>query len=115
MIDGATGTKTYFHQNHQGSVIALSKGTGTSNELGTIQQAFAYSPYGDAQQTVGGGSGLTGSPFGYAGRLYDHETNFYYSRARGNLRARESYFISERMGANWGTTPDDHYITNCNI
>jgi RHS repeat-associated protein len=62
-------TKTYYHANHQGSVIAMTDGSGN------LAQRVGYDEYGN-------GSLATGEQFGYAGRRYDPETGLYYYRAR---------------------------------
>jgi RHS repeat-associated protein len=61
--------KTYYHINHQGSVIAMTDGTGN------VSQRVGYDEYGN-------GSPSTGEQFGYTGRRYDPETGLYYYRAR---------------------------------
>ena len=62
-------TKTYYHVNHQGSVMAMTDGSGN------VTQRIGYDEYGN-------GSPLTGEQFGYAARRYDPETGLYYYRAR---------------------------------
>jgi RHS repeat-associated protein len=71
-IEGSTLTnpaKTYYHTNHQGSVIAMTDGSGN------VSQRIAYDEYGN-------GSPPTGEQYGYTGRRYDPETGLYYYRAR---------------------------------
>jgi RHS repeat-associated protein len=67
----ASGTKTYYHVNHQGSVIA------TTDAAGTVGQRMSYDEYGN----LSSGSGV-GEPFRYTGRRFDPETGLYYYRAR---------------------------------
>jgi RHS repeat-associated protein len=62
-------TKTYYHTNHQGSVMAMTDGSGN------VTQRIGYDEYGN-------GSPSTGEQFGYTGRRYDPETGLYYYRAR---------------------------------
>jgi RHS repeat-associated protein len=62
-------TKTYYHVNHQGSVIAVTDATGT------VAQRVGHDEYGN-------GSTASGEPFGYTGRRFDPETGLYYYRAR---------------------------------
>jgi RHS repeat-associated protein len=62
-------TKTYYHTNHQGSVIA------TTDAAGNLSQRISYDEYGN-------GSPSAGEQFGYTGRRYDPETGLYYYRAR---------------------------------
>ncbi len=82
MIDVVNATKTFFHQDHQGSIIAL------TNSSAVITMSFAYSAFGEPQTTSGGGcatapcDGFSGSPFAYTGRMIDYETGLYFYRAR---------------------------------
>ena len=63
---------TYYHVNHQGSVMA------TTDLSGNVTQRLAYDEYG--QLSVGATG--TGEPFQYTGRRFDAETGLYYYRAR---------------------------------
>jgi RHS repeat-associated protein len=65
----ANPTKTYYHTNHQGSVMAMTDGSGN------LTQRIGYDEYGN-------GSPATGEQFGYTGRRYDPDTGLYYYRAR---------------------------------
>jgi RHS repeat-associated protein len=65
----ASGTKTYYHQNHQGSIIA------TSNGSGAVLNKYTYSPWGES-------SSLTTTMHGFTGQRYDSETGLYYYKAR---------------------------------
>jgi RHS repeat-associated protein len=68
-FDVSTNTRTYYHTNHQGSVMAMTDGSGN------LTQRIGYDEYGN-------GSPTTGEQFGYTGRRYDPETGLYYYRAR---------------------------------
>ena len=68
-------TKTYYHVNHQGSVIA------TANTDGSINQQLSYDVYGNLTSEQPPAS-TTGEAFRYTGRRYDPETGLYYYRAR---------------------------------
>lgn len=71
-IDAPTSTKTFYHVNHQGSVIAM------TDAQGAVQQRLAYDEYGNlTSQAV-----TSGQPFRYTGRRFDEETGLYYYRAR---------------------------------
>ncbi len=75
----STGDVSWFHTNHQGSVIAMSNASGAAT-------AFAnYSEYGKFG-TDANGSPLSsppgGSPFGYTGRQWDARAGLYQYRAR---------------------------------
>ena len=65
-------TKTYYHTNHQGSVIAI------TSPAGTVSQRLAYDEYG----TLTSGAVTSGEQFRYTGRRFDAETGLYYYRAR---------------------------------
>ena len=64
-----TQNKSYYHSNHQGSIIAL------SNQSGSVTEQHSYDSYGNSDD-------LTGNPFRYTGRRLDPETGLYYYRAR---------------------------------
>jgi RHS repeat-associated protein len=69
----ANPTKTYYHADHQGSVIDM------TDNAGNVVQRIAYDEYGNLPA---GSNGNTGEQFQYAGRRYDPETGLYYYRAR---------------------------------
>ena len=64
--------KTYYHVNHQGSVIDMTDATGN------VLQEMSYDEYGN----LSSGSAATGEPFRFTGQRYDPETGLYYYRAR---------------------------------
>jgi RHS repeat-associated protein len=72
--------KTYFHVNHQGSIIAMADSAGniTGCAAGINCQRLSYDEYGN----LGAGSVTTGQPYRYTGRRFDEETGLYYYRAR---------------------------------
>jgi len=72
---GISATKTFYHVNHQGSVIDM------TDSVGNITQQLAYDEYGNltSQQPP---ASTTGEGFRYTGRRYDGETGLYYYRAR---------------------------------
>jgi len=86
-IDGnalhpAATARTYFHTNHQGSVIAMTDQAGTATgtcSTGTCQ-ILAYDEYGNL--TADSKASSAGQPYRYTGRRYDPETGLYYYRAR---------------------------------
>lgn len=63
------GTKTYFHANHQGSVVA------TTNGSGAVTSTYKYSPFGES-------SSMSGTSHGYTGQRFDPETGLYYYKMR---------------------------------
>jgi RHS repeat-associated protein len=65
----STATKTYYHTNHQGSVMAM------TDNAGNVTESMSYDEYGN-------GTPSTGEQFGYTGRRFDPETQLYYYRAR---------------------------------
>jgi RHS repeat-associated protein len=72
--------KTYYHTNHQGSVIAMtdSAGNAVNCDPGVNCQRLSYDEYG----VLGGDSVAMGQPYRYTGRRFDEETGLYYYRAR---------------------------------
>ena len=66
----ASGTKTFFHQDKLGSVVAMSDTSGN----------LAEGPY--TYDAFGNGAPTTGVPFKYTGRRLDPETGLYFYRAR---------------------------------
>jgi RHS repeat-associated protein len=67
-ITGA-GTKSYFHQNYQGSVIAITDATGA------VINRYTYGPFGES-------SNLTGTSHGYTGQRFDSEIGLYHYKMR---------------------------------
>jgi len=65
----SAGTKTYYHQNHQGSVIA------TTNSAGAVLNKYSYGAFGES-------AALIGTTHGYTGQRYDAETGLYYYKMR---------------------------------
>lgn len=61
----------YYHFDGQGSVIALTDGTGATAER------YRYSPFGES-----GDASPLGNPYRYTSRRLDDETGLYYYRAR---------------------------------
>ncbi len=72
--------KTYYHVNHQRSVIAMADDSGnlTGCGVGVNCQRLSYDEYGN----LGSGSAGTGQPYRYTGRRFDLETGLYHYRAR---------------------------------
>jgi RHS repeat-associated protein len=73
-------THTYYHVNHQGSVIAVTDYTGAAVSCltGTACQRLAYDEYGNLSSAAS----AIGEAFRYTGRRFDTETGLYYYRAR---------------------------------
>lgn len=63
------GTKTFFHRDRLGSIIAR------TNNSGAVTQRYEYGPYGES-------SALSGTSFGYTGQRYDAESGLYNYKAR---------------------------------
>jgi RHS repeat-associated protein len=73
VTDGAAiPTKTYYHVNHQRSIVAL------TDAQGVVSERIGYNEYGLESATCTG----TGSAFRFTGRRFDPETCLYYYRAR---------------------------------
>lgn len=71
-----TGTKTFFHTDKQGSVVAMSDTTGAMAE-----GPYTYDPYGNC---MSGGSSCSTAAIAYrfTGQRFDTETGCYYYRTR---------------------------------
>ncbi|MFA6213311.1 MAG: RHS repeat-associated core domain-containing protein [Candidatus Obscuribacterales bacterium] len=63
------GTKSYFHQNYQGSVIAI------TDAAGAVVNRYTYSPFGESPS-------LTGTTHGYTGQRFDPEIGLYHYKYR---------------------------------
>jgi RHS repeat-associated protein len=63
------GTKTFFHRDRLGSVIARTSSGGTATNR------YEYGPYGESDL-------LAGTSFGFTGQRFDSETGLYYFKAR---------------------------------
>jgi RHS repeat-associated protein len=75
----STGDVSWFHTNHQGSVIAMSNASGAATGFAN------YSEYGKFGTNAAGSplnSPPGGSPFGYTGRQWDAKAGLYQYRAR---------------------------------
>jgi RHS repeat-associated protein len=79
-IVAGTPYRTYYHVNHEGSVMAMTDASGNVSSCATnvLCQRLAYDEYGNLATGVSG----TGEPFQYAGRRFDPESGLYYYRAR---------------------------------
>ncbi len=66
----SSGTRSFFHQDKTGSVVAMADSTGAITE-----GPYTYDPFGNGAPT-------TGVPYKYTGRRLDPETGLYYYRAR---------------------------------
>lgn len=77
----AAGTKTFYHQDRLGNVIAL------TDETGQVSERYVYDSFGNAfhPAAVPGGAPTpvtSGQPFLFTGRRFDFETGLYFNRAR---------------------------------
>lgn len=84
-----SGTRYYYHQDGQGSVIAL---TATN---GVVSERYAYSPYGESANTS-----AAGNPYRYTGREFDAETGLYYYRARYYSTTLGRFLSPDPLGYN---------------
>ena len=64
----SSGTVTYIHHDHHGSVIAQ------SGSSGAVGNKYKYGPFGESAT-------LTGTTIGYTGQRFDSETGLYHYRA----------------------------------
>jgi RHS repeat-associated protein len=65
----SSGTKTYYHPNHQSSIIA------TTNSSGNVVSRYTYSPFGES-------SSLTNTMHGFTGQRFDSDSGLYYYKNR---------------------------------
>ena len=86
---GTTNNRSYYHANHQGSIVALSDDNGDMTEV----SPYTYSPYG-----LSGQEGTSGNPFRYTGRRLDPETGLYYYRARYYSPALGRFLQTDPIG-----------------
>jgi RHS repeat-associated protein len=82
----STATKTFFHQDKSGSVIAMSDVNGNLTE-----GPYTYDAYGN-------GAPYSGVPFKYTGRRLDPETGLYYYRARYYSSALGRFLQTDPIG-----------------
>ena len=95
----AGATKTYFHHDRLGSIIA------TSNDSGVVQTRNVYSPFGET-------SSLSGTPFGFTGQRYDGEMGLYYYRARIYSPAIGRFLQPDPLGFDAGDLNLYGYVGN---
>jgi RHS repeat-associated protein len=84
----AAPPKTYYHTNHQGSVVAITDG------LGTVSQRLSYDEYG----RLSGSAVPTGEQYRYTGRRFDMETGLYYYRARYYVPGMGRFLQTDPVG-----------------
>lgn len=87
----ADGTVRYYHQDHLGSVTAL------SDENGMIKTRYAYSPFGEV--SISGEA--SDQPFQYTGRENDG-TGYYYYRARYYSPSLKRFISEDPIGFSGG-------------
>jgi len=63
------GTVTFYHANHQGSIIAI------SNSSGAVANKNLYGPFGET-------TSLSGTTFGFTGQRYESDSGLYYFKFR---------------------------------
>jgi RHS repeat-associated protein len=69
LIKIESSTKTYFHKDRLGSVVAV------TDASGDVLSSVKYGPFGETPS-------LTETPFGYTGQRFDSELGSYYYKAR---------------------------------
>lgn len=82
----AAGARTYFHVNHQGSVVAMSDASGNLAE-----GPYTYDAYGNVSSSAG-------EPYKFTGRRLDNETGLYYYRARYYSAALGRFLQTDPVG-----------------
>lgn len=81
----SAGTKTYYHSNHQGSVIA------TTNSTGAVVNRYKYGPFGESPS-------MTGTTHGYTGQRFDSDTGLYYYKMRYYSTAMGRFLQPDPIG-----------------
>jgi RHS repeat-associated protein len=81
----ASGLKTYYQLNHQGTTVMTTDGAGGVT-------AYSYDPFGRSLDPV------TGVPFRFTGRRLDPETGLYYYRARYYSPALGRFLQTDPIG-----------------
>jgi RHS repeat-associated protein len=93
------GTKTFFHTDKMGSVIAMSDMSGN-----LVEGPYLYDGYGTCR-TGGAACSATGEPFRYTGQRLDAELNCLYYRARNYCPGQGRFYQTDPVGykddVNW--------------
>jgi len=80
IIKDGTGGITYYHRNHQYSIVGL------TDAAGSVVEHYAYDAFGDVEIMDASLSplavGVAGNTYSYTGRRYEPETGDYFFRAR---------------------------------
>jgi len=89
-LDYSSGVEVrrYYHADHQGSIIAMSKALNQ-----TVSDIYTYDAYGNLGTGQGGGQ-----PFRYTGRRWDEDTGLYYYRARYYSAKRGRFLQTDPIG-----------------
>lgn len=96
----STGVVSFFHQDKQNSVIAVTDSTGA------VVNHYAYSSFGES--TI-----LSGTTFGYTGQRYDAETGLYYYKARYYSPVLGRFLQPDPIGYEGGLTLNLYeYVNN---
>ena len=93
-------TRTYFHADHQGSILEMTDAAGNDGTTGACAAGvnctrLAYDEYGNLSPS----SPASGVTYRYTGQRYDAETGLYYYRAR---------YYSPQIGRFMQTDPIGH-------
>jgi RHS repeat-associated protein len=80
--------KTYYHFNHQGSVVAMTDGSGA------VTQRLSYDEYG----VLSPSASPNGEAYRFTGRRFDPETGLYYYRARYYSPALGRFLQTDPVG-----------------
>lgn len=88
-VSASSGSKTFYHTDRDGSVIAL------SNSSGAVTDKYAYSPYGES-------ANLSGTTHGFLGQRYDNETGLYSSTTGESLASDRGRLITATTGGSVG-------------
>ena len=95
----SSGTVTYIHHDHHGSVIAQ------SGSSGAVGNKYKYGPFGESAT-------LTGTTIGYTGQRFDSETGLYHYRARYYMPSIGRFLQADPVGYEAGMNLYAHCVND---
>lgn len=96
------GAVSWFHTDHQGSVIAVINASGHATDTASYSPCGEFATPGQMPPGLGAGGGV----FGYTGRQFDAETGLYQYRARYYHPRLGQFLSTDPIG-----TKDDPNLT----
>jgi RHS repeat-associated protein len=99
LIKIESSTKTYFHKDRLGSLVAV------TDASGDVLSSMKYGPFGETPS-------LTGTPFGCTGQRFDSELQSYYYKARYYSASIGRFFQTDPIGFEAGDMNLYSYSSN---